>query len=67
MDTSEPSSSFELPCRHLRSKEMFYQASEDDEFASGLYWCTRTEEVFGPDGQAAGKKQCCVGRSCFVS
>jgi hypothetical protein len=45
---------------------MFYGGEDEDEFASGLYWCSRTQENLGPDGQPAEKKQCCAGRSCFV-
>jgi hypothetical protein len=45
---------------------MFYQGAEDDAFASGCYWCTLTQEAFGPDGQPAGKNECCQGRACYV-
>jgi hypothetical protein len=41
----------QIPCRHLRSKEMFHQEigeSDDHECASGLYWCGRSQESFGP-------------------
>jgi hypothetical protein len=55
-----------FPCRHLRSKEMFYQGDEEDEFSSGIYWCLRTQEPVGPDGEPAGKKDCCMERSCFL-
>jgi hypothetical protein len=46
---------------------MFYQplGHEDDQFSSGIYWCTRTHEGFGPDGEPAAREQCCQGRSCF--
>ena len=56
-----------IPCRDLRSKEMYYQgAGHEDEYASGVYWCAKTQEGFGPDGQPAGKMECCAGRSCYV-
>lgn len=57
-----------LPCRNLRSKEMYYQSygQEDDEFSSGLCWCAQTQEGFGPDGAPAGKTECCAGRGCYV-
>ncbi|MCI0538078.1 MAG: hypothetical protein L0Z50_22910 [Verrucomicrobiales bacterium] len=57
---------FEFPCRYLRSKEMYYQVAEDDEYASGVYWCTKTQEAVGPDGEPAAKKRCCEGRSCYL-
>ena len=66
--TSEtPSAEPQLPCRHLRCKEMYYQGSEEDEFASGAYWCMKTQEPFGPDGETCGKKQCCANRTCYVT
>ena len=69
MSNSESPSNFQLPCRHLRSKEMYHQAAgqEDDQFSSGLYWCNKTHENFGPDTQAVGKTECCAGRACFVN
>jgi hypothetical protein len=64
-ETQQP----QLPCRHIRSKEMYYQGftQEDDQFSSGLYWCTKTHESFGPDGQPVGKTECCHARTCFLS
>ena len=69
MSNSEATSNFQLPCRHLRSKEMYYQAlgQEDDQFSSGQYWCTKTHENFGPDGVSVNKTECCAGRACFVN
>ena len=59
---------FQTPCRHLRSKEMYYQSPDqlDDEFSSGVYWCGKTQENFGPDGEPCGKSECCSGRTCCV-
>lgn len=67
MNNSESVQSFQIPCRNLRSKEMYHQApgQEDDQFCSGLYWCCRTHESFGPDGQPVSKADCCNGRPCF--
>jgi hypothetical protein len=67
MIESDPAPKFQAPCRHLRSKEMYYQplGQQEDEFSSGLYWCNKTHESFGPDGESVTKKQCCAGRSCF--
>jgi len=56
------------PCRNLRSKEMYYAYGEaDDEFSSGCFWCAKTQEGFGPDGEPAGKAECCNGRQCYIS
>jgi len=64
-----PASAFKSPCRHLRSKEMYYQSygTPEDEFSSGVYWCTKTQENFGPDGQSCGQEECCGERPCYVS
>ena len=68
MNPPTPSPTSQTLCRHLRNKEMHYHAlgQEDDEFASGIHWCGKTQEAFGPDGQSAGKTDCCAGRSCYV-
>ena len=72
-------------CKHLRSKEMFYQsetgaraagptgsagawtrcAGEDDDLASGLFWCMHSQTCLGPDGGAAGDEECLPGRLCY--
>jgi hypothetical protein len=55
-----------IPCRHLRCKEMSYQdPGEEDEFASGIYWCVRTQENMGPDGQSCSKCECGPERACY--
>ena len=56
-----------LPCRHLRSKEMYYQdlGAAEDEFSSGIYWCGKTQEAFGPDGQSCSKCDCGPERACY--
>ena len=69
MNKPETALNLRHPCKHLRSKEMFYQnaSEETDEFSSGVFWCLKTHEGFGPDGQTVGKSECCQGRSCFGS
>jgi len=60
------SAELQAHCRHLRCKEMYYQGNQEDEYASGAYWCSQTQENFGPDGEPAGKTECCAGRTCYV-
>jgi hypothetical protein len=60
------SAEFEIPCRNLRCKEMYYQGDEHDADASGIYWCMKTHEGFGPDGEPCDKKRCCTGRACYL-
>lgn len=65
----QPSGTMTTPCKVLRSKEMFYEAPDqesDDAFASGAYWCGKTQEPFGPDGEPAEKEACQCGRSCYI-
>lgn len=66
--SSDPVPSSQSPCQHLRSKEMYYQEVEDDNdpYASGIYWCTKTHEGFGPDGEPVTKADCCANRKCYV-
>jgi hypothetical protein len=67
MSNPESATQSRIPCPNLRSKEMFHQAlgQEEDQFSSGLYWCVRTSESFGPDGQPVGKAECGRDRRCF--
>jgi len=60
--STEATSRVEFPCCNLRSKAMYYGGEDDD----GVFWCAKTEENVGPDGQPAGKTECCNGRSCYV-
>ena len=58
-----------IPCRHLRSKEMYYQeyGAADDEFSSGVYWCGKTQENFGPDGEPCSRGNCSAERTCYLA
>jgi len=69
MSNPDSAPDLRLPCKHLRSKEMYHQSlgQEDDQFSSGLFWCTKTHENFGPDGEPVCKTNCCSGRTCFGS
>ena len=66
MNTTDSPLNFKRSCRYLRSKEMFHQSDDDDAYASGQFWCSKSQESFGPDGAVAGKSECCSSRSCYV-
>jgi len=68
MNNPEEAPKLQVPCRNLRSQEMYYQSigQPANEFTSGSYWCIKTHEPFGPDGQVAGERECCAGRSCYI-
>ena len=55
------------PCKFLRSKEMFHEdaAGEEGEFASDVFWCSKSQEAFGLDGEPAGKCDCTNARKCY--
>jgi hypothetical protein len=67
MNNPDSTAQFQVPCRNLRNKEMYHQPAgqEEDQFSSGLCWCIRTHESFGPDGQPVSKQECCAGRACY--
>jgi hypothetical protein len=54
-------------CKHLRAKEMFYNTgrSDEDRYKNSIFWCLRTQEIFGPDGDLVGRTECSSGRSCY--
>lgn len=56
-----------IPCKYLRNKEMYHQSDglAEDGFDSGTCWCTKTQESFGPDGEAADARECGPGRGCY--
>lgn len=69
MNTPKPESPGKvLPCKHLRSKEMFYADDPfgEDAFSSGLYWCACTEKPKGPDGKLVDRMECTPDRDCFT-
>ncbi len=56
-------------CRHMRSKEMFYEFEGQPDpihaSGSGIYWCVYTQNCLGPDGKVAEPNACQPGRHCF--
>lgn len=55
-------------CRFLYSKEMLVGAVYEPgapRMNSGLFWCSLTQTVLGPDGGLVGGRECCSGRGCF--
>ena len=56
-------------CRHIRSKEMFYQIERPDapNYSARLYWCQHTQIPLGPDQDPCEMGTCNGKRSCFES
>ena len=55
------------PCRHLRSKEMFYDSGTPpgESHQSGIFWCTHTANCLGPDNRPASGEDCGLDRNCY--
>ena len=56
-------------CRSLRCKGMYlnFGLGETERVAGdGNFWCSKTQRIFGPDGELVGDGVCRhSGRSCF--
>ena len=54
-------------CRHLQSKEMFYDTGTppEDRSGSGIFWCGRTNQCLGPDSKPVDDEDCGPERSCY--
>jgi hypothetical protein len=57
----------ERHCRHLRSKEMFYDNGIplEDRGSSGVFWCGETFKCFGPDNANVSMEECGPHRVCY--
>jgi hypothetical protein len=69
MNTPEPAIRPPEQCKHLRCKEMYYKkpGQEHDDFSGNAFWCSKTQEPFGPDGECCETEECCPGRKCYTS
>lgn len=63
-------------CSCVRAKTMFYQVEGMEQAGDpavaesrtyGNMWCSQTQSVLGPDGQAVDLEQCRPGRSCCAT
>ena len=55
-------------CRFLYSKEMLVGSVYEPgapRTNSGLFWCSLTQTILGPDGGLVGGQECCSGRGCY--
>jgi hypothetical protein len=55
------------PCKHLRSKEMFYDNGIplEERSGSGIFWCQHTQNCLGPDHRPVDREECGPDRGCF--
>jgi hypothetical protein len=56
-----------LPCKHLRSKEMFYDTGTplEERSGSGIFWCEHTQRCLGPDDSPVSREECVPQRGCY--
>ena len=57
-------------CRHLLSKGMYVTGRmnpevEDPEIGDGNCWCSKTQNVLGPDDGLVDRNRCLGGRTCY--
>ena len=73
VEPNTKTASIESPyCRSLRSKKFFMLdrlASSADDYldAANHVWCSKTQEVIGPDNKRVTPDTCTPGRSCYTS
>ena len=60
-----------ITCMHLRHKLMYVDARHkqrgmvDVNSDTRVYWCSKTQECFGPDDQPVSPGDCSNGRACY--
>lgn len=62
-----------VACTNLRHKMMYLDERQrqvglvDDSSDTRVFWCVRTQESLGPDGEAVSAKRCSPNRGCYCS
>lgn len=61
----------EVTCLSLRHKLMYVderhrqRGMTDDSSQTRIFWCSRTQDSLGPDGEAVSPRDCGDGRACY--
>ncbi len=75
--SASPASEFDRPvrlriaCMSLRHKMMYVderhatRGTVDDSSDTRIYWCTKTQDSLGPDGQPVSPDDCAGSRGCY--
>ncbi len=75
--TDRPAESVHLPlelkpcCQHLRHKMMYVDDRQsirglvDDRSDTRVYFCIKSQDALGPDGEPAHPSDCTASRSCY--
>lgn len=62
-----------IACTNLRHKMMYIDDRQrqvgmvDDSSDTRVFWCKKTQESLGPDGESVSAKLCSSGRGCYCS
>ena len=60
-----------VTCLHLRHKLMYVDARHmqrgmvDDSSDTRVFWCSKTQDCLGPDGEPVSPGDCSQGRQCY--
>ena len=60
-----------VACQNLRHKMMYVDQRQqsvglvDDSSDTRVFWCTKTQDALGPDGDAVDAKSCAPSRKCY--
>ncbi len=60
-----------IACQNLRHKMMYVDERQqsvglvDDSSDTRVFWCMRTQDALGPDGDSVDAKSCSPQRSCY--
>jgi len=69
--TDEAPLSLRPSCTHIRHKLMYCDSRHDvpgmvdDSSSTRVFFCTKSQEVLGPDGEPVHPETCSSGRPCF--
>ena len=61
----------QLSCLHIRHKMMFCDARHatpgmvDDSSDTRVFFCVKTQEALGPDGEPVSPTECTGSRACY--
>lgn len=66
-----PAVHLKIACRNLRHKMMYVDQRQqtfgmvDDSSDTRMFWCTKTQDALGPDGDGVDAKSCSPSRNCY--
>jgi len=66
-----PAVHLKVACQRLRHKMMYVDARQqqfgmvDDGSDTRVFWCSKTQDALGPDGDAVSPTDCQPGRNCY--